>query len=64
MSIQDRELLPEGEVLEFQFRTRVERGQDQGEQSQNCVHHGPEVSCRKARKVNRINEAGILANDT
>ena len=61
LSMKNRKLLPEGEVFECQFRLHPEGGQDQGEQSQNRKHHGPEVSAFNARKVNFINEVGVLA---
>ena len=61
-SIQKGELLPEGGILKGNFRPKLECGWDQGDQSQNCQHHGREASVSEAWKVERFDADGILAN--
>ena len=61
LSIQDGELLTEGEVIECQFILQPAGGQDHEEQLQNRKHHGRVASGPEARKVNRFNEVGVLA---
>ena len=58
-SIQNGELLAEGEVLECQFRTQPQGGRNQREQSQNREHHGREVSDPSTRKVNCFKRPGF-----
>jgi hypothetical protein len=61
--IQNRELLREGEILESQFRPKLECSRNQGKQSQNCRYHGREASAPQAWKVKGFIAAGIMAND-
>ena len=62
-SVQNGELLAEGEVLKCQLRVGPNRCWNQREQPQDHRDHGRGVSGPEARKVNDINGAGVLATD-
>jgi hypothetical protein len=63
-SVQNGELLAEGEVLECQLRAEPQGGRNQREQPQNHQDHVWAVSGPEAQKVNHINAAGVLAKFT
>lgn len=53
--------VPVKDFISASTRLRAEGGRDQGEQPRNRQRHSRIVSGPRARKVNRINDAGVLA---
>ena len=62
-SIQPGDMLAERQALKYQLRTEPQAGRNRSRHPQNRQDHIGEVPDPEARKVNRFNEDGVLAND-